>query len=210
MVERPLAERPLQLLLLEDDTVDQLAVARALQPIAPQARLTTVNDCAALLRQLERAPPPDLLLLDYQLPDGDGLTLLQQIRGRGIALPVVMLTGHGDERLAVKALQSGACDYLPKSSLTPDQLQQVLSVALSSRCRRCIDSAVAAQAQQRLALLTPRERQVLAGLAAGQSNKQLAAELGISCRTVETYRARVMEKSGAGSLAELVILARYA
>ncbi len=143
------------------------------------------------------------VLTDVQMPELNGLELQQRLSTLGIRLPVIVMTGHGDVPIAVQALKAGATDFLEK----PFDDEQLLSavkgaIAVSRRAR---DEATAvADIATRLATLTPREREVLDRLVAGQPNKTIAYDLGSSPRTVEVHRARVMEKMQARSLAELV------
>jgi two-component system response regulator FixJ len=154
---------------------------------------------------LEAAPDRGVgcVLTDVQMPELNGLELQRRMSALGIRLPVIVMTGHGDVPIAVQALKAGATDFLEK----PFDDQQLLSavnaaIAVSQRARD--EAAALADIAARLATLTPREREVLDRLVAGQPNKTIAYDLGSSPRTVEVHRARVMEKMGARSLAELV------
>lgn len=149
------------------------------------------------------------LLLDVRMPGMDGLELLERLRRLGAELPVVVMTGHGDVPLAVRAMKSGALDFLEKPLGGPALLeaaQMLLSYDAEREDRRRDEGA----AQERIAALTPREREVLEKLVLGQPNKVIAYELGISARTVEVHRGRVMEKMGAKSLSHLVRMALQA
>jgi two-component system response regulator FixJ len=121
----------------------------------------------------------------------------------GIRLPVIVMTGHGDVPIAVEALKAGAMDFLEKPFEEPHLLAAVASAIAASQ-REHDEAAAVADIAARLATLTPREREVLDRLVTGQPNKTIAYDLGSSPRTVEVHRARVMEKMGARSLAELV------
>ncbi len=118
-------EQTLNILVVDDDEVDRLLFQRVLRASGIQASITEVEDCAGAIAHLE-ASSFDCIFLDYRLPDGDGLELILQIRQLGTTLPIVVLTGQGDERIAVELMKSGASDYLVKSSLTPDNLAQTL------------------------------------------------------------------------------------
>ena len=111
--------------MVDDDEVDRLLFQRVLRASGIQADVTEVEDCAGAIAYLE-ASSFDCIFLDYRLPDGDGLELILQIRQLGTTLPIVVLTGQGDERIAVELMKSGASDYLVKSSLTPENLGQTL------------------------------------------------------------------------------------
>lgn len=146
---------------------------------------------------------PGCLIADIRMPDMDGLELQEELGRRRVVLPVIVVTGHGDVPLAVRAMKAGAVDFLEKPY---DQtlLLQAIRRALDE-ANEASDRASAGQAMaKRLEDLTDRERQVLDLLAAGKPNKVIAYELDISPRTVEIHRARVMEKMHARSLAELV------
>jgi two-component system response regulator FixJ len=137
------------------------------------------------------------------MPELDGLELQRRLAGIGVTLPVIVMTGHGDVPIAVEALKAGAADFLEKP-FDDAQLLAAVSSALASGQRARDEAAVVAAIAIRLASLTPREREVLDRLVLGQPNKTIAYDLGSSPRTVEVHRARVMEKMGARSLAELV------
>jgi two-component system, LuxR family, response regulator FixJ len=143
------------------------------------------------------------LITDVRMPDMTGLELLQQLRGKGIKLPVIVITGHGDIPLAVEAMKCGALDFIEKPFAEESILRAVR--AAEDRTKRVGPrSEEEAQVASRLASLSERERQVLEGLVAGQANKVIAQELGISPRTVEVYRANLMTKMQAKSLSELI------
>ena len=146
---------------------------------------------------------PGCLVLDVRMPGMSGLEVQRQLNLRGAVLPVIFITGHGDIAMAVEAMQDGAFDFLQKPFRDQDlidRLQRALEkdnesrVALGQRARN----------RERLESLTPREREVLALVTSGKANKVMAADLGLSQRTVEIHRARVMEKMGASSVAQLV------
>ncbi|MBN8874258.1 MAG: response regulator transcription factor [Rhodospirillales bacterium] len=143
------------------------------------------------------------LLTDVRMPGMDGLTLQTQLAALGCRLPVIVMTGHGDVPIAVQALKNGASDFLEKP-FDDDTLLAAVRGAITESLRAEQAAASAAELGERLAALTPREREVMERLVAGQANKTIAFDLGTSPRTVEVQRARVMEKMGARSLAELV------
>ena len=146
---------------------------------------------------------PGCLVLDVRMPGMSGLELQQELNLRGAIIPVVFITGHGDVPMAVEAMQHGAHDFLQKPFRDEDLIQRVRqALAKDAEARRALEEHKAIRAH--LESLTPREREVLAMMVRGKPNKIMAHELGVSQRTVEIHRARVMEKSGASSLAELV------
>ena len=137
------------------------------------------------------------------MPGMSGLELQQQLNLRGAVIPVIFITGHGDIPMAVEAMQQGAFDFLQKPFRDQDLIDRIQrALERDARNRAALDQH--AKIRERLDSLTPREREVLALMTRGKPNKIMAAELGVSQRTVEIHRARVMEKSGAASLAQLV------
>jgi len=143
------------------------------------------------------------LLLDIRMPGMSGLELQQELDRRSIDLPVIILTGHGNVQVAVNAMKAGAIDFIEKpfnNDLLLDRIQRALSDSVRAREVRLEQEALEA----RLSRLTPREQQILERVIAGDTNKGVARRLGISEKTVELHRSRVMEKMRAGSLAALV------
>jgi two-component system response regulator FixJ len=148
------------------------------------------------------------LVLDVRMPGMDGVALLEELRRRGDRTPVVVLTGHGDIPLAVRAMRAGASDFVEK----PCGDEQLLGAIERAAAQRAVpalapDAGRAAEAAGRLAALSQREREVLEGLLAGKSNKVIAHELGVSVRTVEGHRGNMMGRLGVRSLAAAVRLA---
>jgi len=146
------------------------------------------------------------IITDVRMPDVSGIDLLRKLREMDLGIPVIVVTGHGDVPLAVEAMRIGAVDFLEKPYDDEALLTSVRS-ALNQGNKATSQSEEKAQLQERLATLSNREREVLDGLIAGQPNKIIAYNLGISPRTVEIYRANVMTKMKAGSLSELVRMA---
>ena len=146
---------------------------------------------------------PGCLVLDVRMPGMSGLELQQQLNLRGAVIPVIFITGHGDIPMAVEAMQQGAFDFLQKPFRDQELIDRIQrALERDAKNRAALDQHV--RIRKRLDSLTPREREVLALMTRGQPNKIMAAGLGVSQRTVEIHRARVMEKSGAASLAQLV------
>ena len=149
---------------------------------------------------------PGCILLDIRMPGMDGLEVQKALKEKGVTLPVIIMTGHGDVSLAVQAMKAGAIDFIEK----PFEKALVLS-AIERGVERLTRSAVsrdrADDAAVRLQALTPREREVLDGLAKGLPNKTIAYDLNISPRTVEIHRANLMGKLGVRSLSEALRLA---
>jgi FixJ family two-component response regulator len=143
------------------------------------------------------------LVLDVRMPGMSGLELQQQLNLRGAIIPVIFITGHGDIPMAVEAMQHGAHDFLQKPFRDQDLIDRIQqALAKDAKARAALEEH--GRIRERLESLTPRERDVLALMVQGKPNKIMAHELGLSQRTVEIHRARVMEKSGAASLAQLV------
>jgi two-component system response regulator FixJ len=143
------------------------------------------------------------LLLDVRMPGMNGLELQEQLESRDVRLPVVIMTGHGDVAMAVRALKAGAMDFIEKpfdDELLLTSIQRALVLDTEQRKNRATQAEVLA----RMAHLTRREHQVMELVTIGKANKQIASELNVSAKTVEAHRAHVMEKMQAKSLAELV------
>ena len=143
------------------------------------------------------------LVADIRMPEMDGLELQQHLVERAFNFPLIVITGHGDVPLAVRAMKAGALDFIEKPFAVEAILASV-EAALGRLAQAGEEDPLAATAAARLALLSPREREVLHGLLAGLPNKSIAYDLAISPRTVEIHRARVMDKMGARSLSELI------
>jgi two-component system response regulator FixJ len=145
------------------------------------------------------------VVTDVRMPGIDGIELLRQLHSTSDVrrLPVIVMTGHGDVPLAVEAMKLGALDFLEKP-FEDERLVRMIETALSQADTGLKNEEVTADLASRVASLTPRERQVMQGLVAGQSNKVIAKDYDISPRTVEVYRANVMTKMQAGNLSELV------
>ncbi|AJP73046.1 response regulator FixJ [Sphingomonas hengshuiensis] len=149
---------------------------------------------------------PGCILLDVRMPEMDGLEVQAELNARGVAMPVIVLTGHGDINTAVAAMKQGAVDFIEK----PFE-KALLLRAIEAAFERLNHSAEVVssehEAQVRIAALTARERDVLRGLVRGHPNKTIAYDLGISPRTVEVHRANVMSKLGVRSLSEALRIA---
>jgi two-component system response regulator FixJ len=149
---------------------------------------------------------PGCVIVDIRMPGMDGLALQQELKRRDSGLPVVIVTGHGDVPLAVQAMKAGAVDFIEKPYSERDLMRAVNAALVRLQDARQHDAA-SSSAAARLALLTPRERDVLRLLVDGRPNKVIAHDLGISPRTVEIHRANVMDKLECRSLAEAVRIA---
>jgi two-component system, LuxR family, response regulator FixJ len=142
------------------------------------------------------------LVLDVRMPGMGGLRLLENLESLGILLPVIVLTGHGDVPLAVRAMKAGALDFVEKPCADQELLDRIYN-ALQRDANLRAEMARKAATNAKLEALTPREREILERLLKGQANKVIAAELEISERTVESHRRHIKEKMNVRSLAEL-------
>jgi FixJ family two-component response regulator len=160
---------------------------------------------------LARVPHPGAacLVLDVQLPGLDGLALQQQLTEESRTEQIVFITGYGDIPMGIGAMKRGAADFLPKP-FADNELLTAVARALARSGEDCQQRLEVVESRARLAKLTPREFEVFRLVIAGRLNKQIASELGITLRTIKTHRARVMQKIGAVSVAELVRLAQKA
>ncbi len=143
------------------------------------------------------------LVADIRMPGLSGLELQEELNSRQAEIPIIFVTGHGDVPMAVTAMQAGAADFIQKPFRDQDLLDRIHKALQADRERRNEDESVA-RARKRLKTLTPRETEVMDKVVQGHANKVIALDLGVSQRTVELHRARVMHKMGVRSLAELV------
>ena len=146
------------------------------------------------------------ILLDVRMPEMDGLEVQQALLERGVTMPVIVLTGHADVSIAVRAMKAGAVDFLEKP-FEKAVLIGSIETAFARMAATGGAAARSAEAEVVLAILTPREREVLEGLAQGLPNKTIAYDLGISPRTVEVHRANLMAKLDVRSLSDALRLA---
>ena len=149
---------------------------------------------------------PSCLVLDVRMPGVSGLVLQETLAAAGHRIPIIFITGHGDITMSVRAMKAGAVDFLPKPFNDQDLLEAIQEAIARDRQAREV-RAVLQAIQQRADLLTPRERDVLGLVVTGLLNKQIAAELGMSEKTVKVHRAQVMQKMQVSSVAQLVLLA---
>ncbi len=149
------------------------------------------------------ADQPGCLLLDLNMPVMNGLEVIEQLRARNCLLPVLVISGTGTIPVAVQVMKMGVVDFLEKP-VNPQVLIPKIRAAMELDTQRRVDAAGQAQHRQRLSALTARERELLNLLVSGASNKLIAAQLGISIKTVENHRAHIMQKTGAVNAADLV------
>jgi two-component system response regulator FixJ len=186
--------------IVEDDEVMRSLLRALTRSIGVASRTF-----ASATQFLEHYDPrqPGCLLLDVFMPGMSGLELQDDLNRRGAVIPVIFITGHADVASAVAAVRRGAFNYLEKPFRNSELIENVRNALdLDRRNRELLDQHEAIRV--RLASLTSREREVLELIVRGLANKVMAAELGLSPRTVELHRSRVMEKMGANSLAQLV------
>jgi FixJ family two-component response regulator len=152
---------------------------------------------------------PCCLVLDVRLPRISGIELQRHLAAQGMSIPIIFITGHGDIPMSVEAMKAGAMEFLTKP-FRGQILLDAIHVALERNRSFLEEKNRGAELHGRLESLTPREREVLDGVVAGKLNKEIAAELGASERTVKVHRANLMRKMGAASLADLVRIAEKA
>ena len=189
---------------------DDAAVRRSLERLLGSAGLTPVlyESAVSFLGAAQGAAQGlslGCVLLDVRMPDMDGLELQTRLNRLGFALPIIVMTGHGDVQTAVRAMKAGAHDFIEKP-FDDERLLAAIdqALALSGPGSRERETA---EALDKIATLSPRERDVLDGLVAGKPNKVIAYDLGISVRTVEVHRARMLERLGTRSTAEAIRVA---
>ncbi|MFK0090012.1 response regulator transcription factor [Pseudomonas sp. NPDC090755] len=149
---------------------------------------------------------PACVLLDVRMPGMGGLGVQEALRGRGIELPVIFLSGHADVPIVVRAFKAGACDFIEKP-YNDQLLLDAVQTALERSQQNLADSAPRAVVQTRIDSLTPRERDVFVPLVQGFSNREIAEQLEVSVKTVDLYRSRVMKRMQADTLPGLVGMA---
>ncbi len=167
--------------------------------------VATYSSAAEFLAALPNLAADGCILSDISMPGMSGIELARRLNGVGSRLPVVLMTGHADVPMAVEAMKVGVSDFIEKP-FADDVLLAALNTALA-RGGATADGGADQAARDRLADLSPRERDVLNGVVAGKANKIIAYDLGISSRTVEIYRANLMSKTGARNLSELMRIA---
>jgi two-component system, LuxR family, response regulator FixJ len=193
-------QQPPMVFIVDDDE----AVRNSLRLLVKSVGLTATALPSAqdFLTSYSREQP-GCLVLDVRMPGMSGLELQQQLNQRGAVIPVIFITGHGDIPMAVEAMQQGAFDFLQKPFRDQDLIDRIQRALERDRTSR-EDLGQRNRIRQRRDSLTPREREVLALVTSGNANKAMAADLGLSQRTIEIHRSRVMEKMGASSVAQLV------
>ncbi len=192
--------------VIDDDADVRQSLAFLLSTVGLAVR---VHDSATSFLKILPEIQDGCIVTDVRMPGMDGIELQRRLRSDGNAIPVIVITGHGDIALAVDAMKAGAADFIEKP-FDDEVLIGAIKTALARRADTRERDAQGAEARARLKLLSERERQVLDGLVAGKPNKIIAHELDISARTVEIYRANVMTKMQVDSLSALVRMALLA
>jgi FixJ family two-component response regulator len=189
--------------IVDDDESMREVLASLLRSVAFAARSYPSVDA---FLQAPRVDAPGCLILDVRLPGMSGLDFQSRLTEVGIELPVILMTGYGDVPMSVRGMKAGAVDFLIKPFRDQDMLDAV-SVAISRDRARRAANAESISLKEKLASLSPRERQVMELATAGKMNKQIAGDLGISLVTVKIHRGAAMRKMGARTLADLVRMA---
>jgi FixJ family two-component response regulator len=189
-------------------TDDDASVRRALTRLIKSAgyHVQTFASAREFLHSGCLKQGPSCVLLDVRMPGLSGLDLQRELQAANATLPIIFITGHGDIPMSVRAMKAGAVDFLPKPVQSKSLLraiEQALARAVHDRAERSELEAIESRVQK----LTPREREVMSLVVRGMLNKQIASELGTVEKTIKVHRARVMQKMGVNSLAELVRVA---
>lgn len=192
--------------IIDDDEGLRESLAFLLRSAALEVR--SFESAKAFLEVLPDAAL-SCVITDVRMPDMSGIELLRRLKELKIGVPVIVITGHGDIALAVEAMKIGAADFFEKP-FDDDLLVASVRAALQQQKDQTKRGAERAEIEHRIATLSPREKDVLTGLIEGRANKQIAFDLGISPRTVEIYRANLMNKMQANSLSDLVRMALLA
>ncbi|MCC8943581.1 response regulator transcription factor [Bradyrhizobium sp. Arg62] len=189
--------------IVDDDDSQRFGLDSLLRSVGLTAR--TYGSTHEFLKA-DRLDGPGCIVLDVRLPGTSGLDFQEELATLGIRLPVVLMTGHGDIPMSVRAMKAGAVDFLPKPFREQDMIDAVTAAISRDRLQRANETQAIAIVD-RHATLSPREREVMALVTTGKMNKQIAAELGLSEVTVKIHRGAAMRKMGARSLADLVRMA---
>ncbi|HHU82449.1 MAG TPA: response regulator transcription factor [Firmicutes bacterium] len=199
-------DMPPTVFIVDDDP----SVRKSLERLLRASGFTTQAFASAedflACRPCQNPKEPACLVLDVRMPGISGINLQQKLAKTGIILPVVFITGHGDIPMSVQAMKDGAIDFLPKP-FAEKELLAAVEQALTKAARLQEETAEKAEIHRRVNTLTPREYEVFRWVITGMLNKEIAAELRVTEKTIKVHRARVMQKMAAASLADLVRLA---
>jgi two-component system, LuxR family, response regulator FixJ len=194
-----MSETPLVFVVDDEEPVGD-SIAMLLRTVGLPSRV--YRDPRRFLEEY-RPEQPGCLLLDVRMPQMGGLDVQQELMRRNVTLPIIFITGHGDVPMAVEAMRAGALDFIQKP-FNDDELIRRVQKALEQDARERELLQRREELERRWKELTPRERQIAGRIADGEANKKVAVELGISVRTAELHRARILQKMGVRSVAQLV------
>ena len=189
--------------VVDDDQAVRLSTEMLIRSMG--LRVESFDSAAEFLEDFD-PQQPGCVILDIRMPGMSGLELQEHLNEMKASIPIVFVTGHGDVPMAVKAMKAGAVDFIQKPFRDQELIDRVHSALDEDREKR-EESAARGKINDRIKALTSREFEVMGLVVEGKPNKQIASDLGLSPRTVEIHRARVMQKMRAGSLADLVRLA---
>ena len=195
----------LPIFLVDDDAAVRDALCLYLEGAGFTVR--TFDSAEALLSEID-AMGRGVLVLDQRMTGMSGLELQSELKERGREMPTIFITGHGDVPMSVRAMKEGAVDFLEKPFRNSDLLASIEQV-LSEDAANMEDYLHQARVREKCNRLTPREKEVMGHIVRGLSNKSIAQLLGVSMRTIEAHRGRVMEKMDARSLPDLVRMAEF-
>jgi two-component system response regulator FixJ len=187
--------------IIDDDDAVRDSLSLLLE--ASGYKLTTYESATVFLKALPTLPAGGCILTDVRMPGMDGLELQRTLVAKGVDLPIIVMTGHGDVPIAVQALKAGAADFIEKP-FNEDVLLGAVQSALETSMKTRQSQTLISDTHKNYDTLTVREKEVLEGLLVGHPNKTIAFDLGMSPRTVEVHRARIMQKMQARSLSALV------
>lgn len=194
------AAAPASVHVVDDDGAMRVALDSLLRSVGYE---TYTYSTSAEFMNSGRAQGAGCLVLDVRLPGTNGLDFQQQLATSGVTMPVILMTGHGDIPMSVRGMKAGAVDFLPKPFREQDMLDAVSAALRQDEVQRA-EQSVTQDLRDKYATLTQREQQVMAGVAVGRLNKQIAFDLGLSEITIKIHRGNAMRKMGARNLAEFV------
>lgn len=199
-------ERPRTVYIVDDEREVRVSLSYMLSTFALSSRpFSSAEDFLAALPELQ----PGCVVVDVRMPAKDGLSMLAEMESAGVRWPAIVISGHAEVPMAVRAMKLGAIEFLEKPFAEHDLLA-ALDRGFEYMARNAAEGDFTQKAKLRLSKLTPRERLVLDGVMAGLSNKEMAFRAGLSTRTVEMHRTRMMHRAGVSSVPELIAVAHAA